>query len=158
MSYRISYHNVKSGKNHIIVQNLISSCMKNSVQCMFSEKHVRKLTIFLSQAIEFFGELRIWLTTVNWREFLLFHIGGWKQWYFQYLTIWLVERYLNDDVLEENLLFCYSFTGRCTGEAIFNVIRSYLYEKEIDWANSCCVCTDSGKYIYLLYKNRTQWS
>ena len=42
-SYSISYRIAKSGKNHIIAENLISPCIKDAVQCMFGEDHIQKL-------------------------------------------------------------------------------------------------------------------
>ncbi|GBN69476.1 Zinc finger BED domain-containing protein 5 [Araneus ventricosus] len=42
-SYRISYHIAKSGKNHTISENLVFSCIKDAVECMFGEDHVQKI-------------------------------------------------------------------------------------------------------------------
>ena len=43
----------------------------------------------------------------------------------------VIARYLNDNVLEENLLLCYPLTERCRDKDIFNVIQYDLSEKEI---------------------------
>jgi len=42
-SYRISYRIAKYGKNHTIAENLIFPCIKDTVQCMFGEKNVKKI-------------------------------------------------------------------------------------------------------------------
>ncbi|GBN82742.1 Zinc finger BED domain-containing protein 5 [Araneus ventricosus] len=64
----------------------------------------------------------------------------------------VIARYLNVNELEENLLLCYPFTKRCTGEDIFNAIQDYLCENEIDWAKFCGICTDCGKFMSGCYE------
>ncbi|GBM48345.1 Zinc finger BED domain-containing protein 5 [Araneus ventricosus] len=75
-----------------------------------------------------------------------------------YLSILhVIARYLNVNGLEENLLLCYPFTKRCTGEDIFNAIQDYFCENEIDCAKCCGACTDGGKSMSSCYKRFT-WS
>lgn len=60
------------------------------------------------------------------------------------LSILQVIEYLNNNVLEENLLLSYPLE-RCIGDDIFNVIQGCFIQHEISWENCCSICADGGK-------------
>jgi len=54
-------------------------------------------------------------------------------------------RYDNHNTITEDLLFCISLPSNTTGEAIFNVLNSFMISHDIKWDNCVAVSTDGAR-------------
>ncbi|XP_043932352.1 zinc finger BED domain-containing protein 5-like [Protopterus annectens] len=156
-SYRITYHIAKCGKSHTTAENLISPCITDAVRCMLGEEHMWKMTTIpllnntISRRIEGMSD-DVEMTVIG-RIISsnIFTIQADESTDVANCAILLViARYLKDNEVEENLLFCH-LSQRTRGEDIFNVIDCYFKEKEINWSNCCGLCTDGAKSMSGIY-------
>ena len=62
-------------------------------------------------------------------------------------------RYMENNRIQENFLFCRKIQAHTTGEQIYNETATFFEEEELEWSNSISVCTDGapsmiGKYFF----------
>jgi hypothetical protein len=60
-------------------------------------------------------------------------------------------RFVDEDNIHEDLLFCKEITGTCTAKDLFYILDKYIAENNLDWENCVGLCTDgarsmSGRY------------
>jgi|UniRef100_A0A2S2QK75 hypothetical protein len=153
-----SYRIAKCGKNHTIAEDLISPCIKDTVQCMFGEKNVKKINSIplsnntISRRIQDISE-DIELTVID-------RINKSKIFAIQvdestdvanFAVLLIIARYLNNNEIEENVLLCHLLSERTTGEDLFNAIDCYFKKMSINWSNCCGLCTDGRKSMSGIY-------
>ncbi|XP_060796340.1 zinc finger BED domain-containing protein 5-like [Neoarius graeffei] len=54
-------------------------------------------------------------------------------------------RYVRDKLIEEDVLFCRPLQSHTTGEAIFNVLDSFIRENGLAWDRCVGLCTDGAR-------------
>ncbi|XP_025421559.1 zinc finger BED domain-containing protein 5-like [Sipha flava] len=60
-------------------------------------------------------------------------------------------RFINDDVMVEDLLFCKNITTSAKAQDLFDILNNFMSENMLDWTKYVGVCTDgdhsmSGNY------------
>jgi len=157
-SYRISYRIAKCGKNHTIAENLISPCIKDTVQCMFGEENVKKINSIPHSNNTIYR--RIQDMSVDIELIVIDRIKNSKIFAVQvdestdvtnFAVLLVIATYLNNNEVEENVLLCHLLSERTTGEDIFNAIDCYFKKMSINWSNCCGLCTDGGKSMSGIY-------
>uniref|UniRef100_A0A8C3HDY0 Uncharacterized protein n=1 Tax=Chrysemys picta bellii TaxID=8478 RepID=A0A8C3HDY0_CHRPI len=157
-SYHVSYQVAKASEAHTIAESLIGPCIKDVVHCMLGEKAAKRIDMVplsnntLSQRINDMS---------NNIETTIVHRVKNSPYYAIQLDestdvanlaiLLLFVRYVNEGMVEEDLLFCRPLEERTTGEDIFNLTNAYFQEKEIDWSRCLGICTYgatsmTGKY------------
>ena len=54
-------------------------------------------------------------------------------------------RYVREKEIEEDILFCRPLQTRTTGEAIFNVLDSFIQDSGLGWGKCVGLCTDGER-------------
>jgi hypothetical protein len=57
----------------------------------------------------------------------------------------VIVRYINNNSIEDELLFCKPLKTRTTGEDIFNLVHCYLKENGLSWDECVDICSDGAK-------------
>uniref|UniRef100_A0A8C3RXN0 Uncharacterized protein n=1 Tax=Chelydra serpentina TaxID=8475 RepID=A0A8C3RXN0_CHESE len=157
-SYRMSYRVAKALEAHTIAESLIGPCIKDVVHCMLGEKAAKRIDMVplsnntLSRRINDMSN-NVETTTVHRvKNSPYYAIQLDESTDVANLAILLLfVCYVNEGMVEEDLLFCRPLEERTTGEDIFNLTNAYFQEKEIDWSRCLDICTDgatsmTGKY------------
>lgn len=53
-------------------------------------------------------------------------------------------RFISEEKIVEEVLFCKAMTGRTTGKDIFRILDDYMEQNSIDWSRCVGVCTDGA--------------
>lgn len=133
----VSYRIAKCGKNHTIVENLISPCIKDTVQCMFGDENVRKINSIPLSNNTIYRRIQdmsedIELTAIDKiKNSNIFAIQVDESTdVTNFAVLLVIARYLNNNEVEKNVLLCHSLSERTTGEDIFNAIDFYFKKNE----------------------------
>ncbi|XP_046686424.1 protein FAM200A-like [Homalodisca vitripennis] len=54
-------------------------------------------------------------------------------------------RYVNENQLIEDLLFCKEIEGGTSGKELFDIVNNFMAENDINWEDCVGVCTDGGR-------------
>uniref|UniRef100_A0A674JCF8 HAT C-terminal dimerisation domain-containing protein n=1 Tax=Terrapene triunguis TaxID=2587831 RepID=A0A674JCF8_9SAUR len=140
-SYRVSYRVAKASKAHTIAESLIGPCIKDVVHCMLGEKAAKRIDMVplsnntLSRRINDMSN--------NVETIIVQRVKNSPYYAIQLdessdeanlAILLLFVRYVNEGLVEDDLLFCRPLEERTTGEDIFNLTNAYFQEKEIDWS------------------------
>ncbi|XP_065263663.1 deleted in malignant brain tumors 1 protein-like [Emys orbicularis] len=157
-SYRVSYRVAKASEAHTIAESLIGPCIKKAVHCMFGEKVAKRIDMVPLSNNTLSRRINDMSNNV---ETTIIHRVKNSPYYDIQLDestvvanlaiLLLFVHYVNEGMVEEDLLFCRPLEECTTGEDIFNLANAYSQEKEIDWSHCLDVCTDGatsmmGKY------------
>ncbi|XP_065254448.1 zinc finger BED domain-containing protein 5-like [Emys orbicularis] len=157
-SYRVSYRVAKASEAHTIAESLIGPCIKDVVHCMLGEKAAKRTDMVplsnnsLSRRINDMSNNVETTIVQSVKNSPYYAIQLDESTDVANLAILLLfVHYVNEGLVEEDLLFCRPLEERTTGEDIFNLTNAYFQEKEIDWSHCLGICTDvatsmTGKY------------
>ena len=56
----------------------------------------------------------------------------------------LQTRYIENNSIQENFLFCREIPGHTTGKKIYNVTATIFEEEELEWSNCMSMCRDGA--------------
>lgn len=151
-SYQVSLLVAKSGKPHTIVEELILPAAKIMVSAMLGDKASNELsTVSLSNNTV---KNRIVEMSENIKEQLISNIKTSKFYSLQLdestdicndANLLAYVRYENHNTITEDFLFCISLPSNTTGEAIFNILNSFIISHDIKWNNCVAVSTDGAR-------------
>ncbi|XP_068115052.1 zinc finger BED domain-containing protein 5-like [Hyperolius riggenbachi] len=54
-------------------------------------------------------------------------------------------RFIDEDKIMEDLLFCKSITAGIKGQDLFNILDTFMSDNNLDWTKCVGVCTDGGR-------------
>ncbi|KAK7938700.1 hypothetical protein WMY93_002026 [Mugilogobius chulae] len=150
-SYKVAHRIALCKKPHTIAEELILPAAIDMVSCLIDEKSAQKLKcIPLSndtvgrrivdisndieeQLIEAIRQskyaLQVDEATVNNKDCLLI----------------AYVRFIAQDALSEEFLFCTNVTGRATADQLFQIINDYLSKHKIKWEDCVGICTDGAR-------------
>uniref|UniRef100_A0A8C0IJU4 DUF4371 domain-containing protein n=1 Tax=Chelonoidis abingdonii TaxID=106734 RepID=A0A8C0IJU4_CHEAB len=148
----------KASEAHIIAESLIGSYIKEVVHCMLGEKTAKRTDMVplsnntLSHRINDMPNNVETTIVQRVKNSSYYAIQLDESTDVANLAILLLfVYYVNEGLVEDNLLFCRPLEERTTGEDIFNLTNAYFQEKETDWSRCLGICTDgatsmTGKY------------
>lgn len=157
-SYLVSLKIAKCGKPHNIGEELILPATKDIVKCMLGEELAQKLgKLSLSNDTV---RNRINAMASNVKSILLSQIRQSKFYAIQVdestdianLSQLLVYvRYIYQNQIKEDILFCESLPSRITADEIYNKINDFFTENRLEWSQCIGFCSDgaramTGKY------------
>uniref|UniRef100_A0A9J8C488 Uncharacterized protein n=1 Tax=Cyprinus carpio carpio TaxID=630221 RepID=A0A9J8C488_CYPCA len=151
-SYLVSYHIAKKGMPHTIGENLCLPVAKDMVNCMLGEKAAKTLDkIPLSDntvsrridsiSTDIFNQL---ISRIKNSEFFSLQIDESTD-VANLANLLVYVRYLFENTVHEDFLFCRPLVTHSTGEDIFNLMDSFFRVHEVDWARCVGICTDGAK-------------
>ncbi|XP_074980743.1 zinc finger BED domain-containing protein 5-like [Caretta caretta] len=162
----MSYQVAKASEAHTIAESLIGPCIKDVVHCMLGEKAAKRIDMVPLSNNTLSRRINVMSSNV---ETTIVHRVKNSPYYAIQLDastdvanlaiLLLFVHYVNEGLVQEDLLFCRPLEERTIVEDIFNLTNAYFQEKEIDW--SCClgICTDGatsmmGKYTWICSSNK----
>lgn len=151
-SYPASYHIAKKGMPHTIGENLCLPVAKDMVNCMLGEKAAKTLDKIplsdntVSRRIDsiytdIFNQL---ISRIKNSEFFSLQIDESTD-VANLANLLVYVRYLFENTVHEDFLFCRPLVTHSTGEDIFNLMDSFFRVHEVDWARCVGICTDGAK-------------
>ncbi|KAL1281206.1 hypothetical protein QQF64_000009 [Cirrhinus molitorella] len=151
-SYLTSYRIAKRGMPHTIGENLCLPVAKDMVNCMLGEKAAKTLDkIPLSDntvarridsiSADILSQL---ISRIKNSEFFSLQVDESTD-VANLSNLLVYVRYLFENTVHEDFLFCRPLATRSTGEDIFNLMDSFFRVNEIDWVRCVGICTDGAK-------------
>lgn len=157
-SFLVSLRIAKCGKAHTIGEELVLPAAKDMVTCILGETSAKKLdSVPLSNDTV---RRRIEMMASNVKEQLLVRVKDSDFFAIQldestdvtnYAQLIVYVRYIFQNKLEEDYLFCEALPTRTTAEEIFKKLNDFFAETGIDWKKCVGFCSDgacamTGKY------------
>ncbi|KAL1270838.1 hypothetical protein QQF64_029854 [Cirrhinus molitorella] len=151
-SYLASCRIAKRGMPHTIGENLCLPVAKDIVNCMLGEKPAKTLDkIPLSDntvarridsiSADILSQL---ISRIKNSEFFSLQVDESTD-VANLSNLLVYVRYLFENTVHEDFLFCCPLATHSTGEDIFNLMDSFFRVNEIDWALCVGICTDGAK-------------
>ncbi|XP_074039984.1 zinc finger BED domain-containing protein 5-like [Leptinotarsa decemlineata] len=148
-SYKIAYRIARNKKPHTIGEDLIKPCLLDAVALVIGEKHVAKIkqislsnTTIQSRICEMSADI---LATVisEIKESPMFALQLDESTDVASCSQLLVfTRYIKDDDVKEEYLFCKSLPTTTRGEDVFQTLKEFIEENGLDWLKLIGTCTD----------------
>jgi len=149
-SYLVSLQIAKNKKPHNIGENLIVPAVKDIIRVMFGEEHVKKVeSIPLSNNTV---KRRIDEMSNNVENQLIKRIKESPKYCLQIdettditkcAQLLSYVRYIYDNEMREELLFCHQLETNTIGEEIFKVLDNYI-SQNLSWAQCKAICSDGA--------------
>ncbi|KAL2101246.1 hypothetical protein ACEWY4_003007 [Coilia grayii] len=151
-SYAVAKRIAKLGKPHTIAETLILPAAQDLCKIMIGESAAAKLgTVPMSNDTV---ARRIAEMSHDVREQLIELIKNSPYYALQLdestdiagqAQLLTYVRYLRDKVIDEDILFCRPLQSRTTGEAIFNVLDTFIHDNGLAWDRCVGLCTDGAR-------------
>jgi len=148
-SYQISYRIAMNKKPHTIGEDLIKPCLCDAVSLVIGEKHVAKIKqISLSNTTV---QSRISDLSNDIMTTIIDEMKGSSMFALQLdestdivlcSQLLVFTRYIKDDCVKEEYLFCKSLSTTTRGEDIFETLKQFIEENGLDWSKLVGICTD----------------
>lgn len=150
-SYQIAYRIAMNKKPHTIGEDLIKPCLCDAVSLVIGDQHVAKIkqislsnTTVQSRISDMSNDI---LATVisEIKESPMFALQLDESTDVASCSQLLVyTRYIKDDHVKEEYLFCTSLPTTTRGEDVFKTLKHFIEENEVDWSKLVGVCTDGA--------------
>ncbi|CAH2002242.1 unnamed protein product [Acanthoscelides obtectus] len=150
-SYKIAYRIARNKKPHTIGEDLIKPCLLDAVALVIGEQHVAKIkqislsnTTIQSRICEMSADI---LATVisEIKESHMFALQLDESTDVASCSQLLVfTRYIKDDDVKEEYLFCKSLPTTTRGEDVFQTLKEFIEENGLDWLKLIGTCTDGA--------------
>uniref|UniRef100_A0A674J7L1 HAT C-terminal dimerisation domain-containing protein n=1 Tax=Terrapene triunguis TaxID=2587831 RepID=A0A674J7L1_9SAUR len=148
-SYRVSYRVAKASEAHTIAESLIGPCIKDVVHCMLREKAAKRIDMVPLSNNKLSRRINDMSNNI---ETIIVHTVKNSPYYAIRLDestdvanlaiLLLFVRYVNEGLVEEDLLFCRPLEEHTTGEDIFNltnytgfVSRTKKVASKVSWTH-----------------------
>ncbi|CAH1989318.1 unnamed protein product [Acanthoscelides obtectus] len=150
-SYKIAYRIARNKKPHTIGEDLIKPCLLDAVALVIGEQHVAKIK-----------QISLSNTTIQRRicemsaDILAPVISEIKESHMFALQLdestdvascsqlLVFTRYIKDDDVKEEYLFCKSLPTTTRGEDVFQTLKEFIEENGLDWLKLIGTCTDGA--------------
>ncbi|XP_029447997.1 zinc finger BED domain-containing protein 5-like [Rhinatrema bivittatum] len=152
-SFEVSYRIARARKPPSIAETLIFPAALNMVKIMCGETEANKLkAVLLSENTV---KLRIEAIAVHQEAMLVERLKCTLAYALQIAVstegqdtyVLAFVRYIWEDAILEDILYCLPLPERETAEGIFNVLQSYLVDKNIPWDRLVGFCTDRASPV-----------
>lgn len=150
-SYKIAYRIARNKKPHTIGEDLIKPCLLDAVTLVIGEQHVAKIkqislsnTTIQSRICEMSADI---LATVisEIKESPMFALQLDESTDVASCSQLLVfTRYIKDDDVKEEYLFCKSLPTTTRGADVFQTLKEFIEENGLDWLKLVGTCTDGA--------------
>jgi len=147
--YQISYRIAMNKKPHTIGEDLIKPCLCDAVSLVIGEKHVAKIKqISLSNTTV---QIRISDLSNDIMATIIDEMKGSSMFALQLdestdvvlcSQLLAFTRYIKDDCVKEEYLFCKSLSTTTRGEDIFETLKQFIEENGLEWSKLVGICTD----------------
>lgn len=159
-SFKVAYHIAKCKKPHTIAEELILPAAVDMAKIMIGEdagKQLLKIPLSnntISRRIDDISEdiNNQLINSLRGKEFGIQLDEATDSHKDAHLICYV--RYVNENQLIEDLLFCKEIEGGTSGKELFDIVNNFMAENDINWEDCVGVCTDggrsmSGRYIGL---------
>lgn len=159
-SYQVSYRIAQKKKPHTIGEDLILPAAIDIVSTMFGDPMAQQLKAIpmsndtVSRRISDISEdLHVQLMEKVNNSYFAIQVDEATDLHRDAHLICYI-RFVDSEVMREELLFCEPFIANTTGESIFEIIDTFFKDNNMSWSKCVGICTDgaramSGKYTGL---------
>uniref|UniRef100_A0A1B6ISX9 Uncharacterized protein n=1 Tax=Homalodisca liturata TaxID=320908 RepID=A0A1B6ISX9_9HEMI len=150
-SFKVAYHIAKCKKPHTIAEELILPAAVDMAKIMIGEdagKQLLKIPLSnntISRRIDDISEdiNKQLINSLRGKEFGIQLDEATDSHKDANLICYV--RYVNENQLIEDLLFCKEIEGGTSGKELFDIVNNFMAENDINWEDCVGVCTDGGR-------------
>ena len=151
VSLRLSYLIGRCGEAHTIGEKLVKPALIISAECLLNDKQIdsmKQIALSDSTVSRRIKELSSWI-----EDEVCAEMRSSEHWALQLdestdcsgqAILMVFVRYMCNYAISEELLFCKALGTSTSGQAIFDLVDSYLSDHQISWTKCINVCTDGA--------------